>query len=220
MKAACRFCRVVLGGQPLAQPWDHVLLESENFVVLPSKGSLVPGWLLVVPKAHQLSLAACSSSQATELESIIALCAHAVERTFGPATMFEHGAVNEGTSWGCGIDHAHAHVLHLPFDLSESIATHESQSWVNHISVAQAGGWTANHPYFSIKTPGQRNWSVIMPDSIPRQFARQLIAGELGVPEQFDYDSHPFVANAEKTRTTLHRFMVNSPKRIGPSPAP
>ncbi len=31
-------------------PWDQVLLETANFVVVPTIGAIVEGWLLVVSK--------------------------------------------------------------------------------------------------------------------------------------------------------------------------
>ena len=39
-------------------PWSAPLVETENFVVVPSLGALVEGWLLIVPKAHHISYGA------------------------------------------------------------------------------------------------------------------------------------------------------------------
>ena len=38
--------------------WNEPILESQNFVVVPSLGSLVEGWTLLLPKSHYLSMGA------------------------------------------------------------------------------------------------------------------------------------------------------------------
>ena len=36
-----------------------------------------------------------------------------------PVTMFEHGASHTGSIMGCGVDHAHVHLVPLDFNLAE-----------------------------------------------------------------------------------------------------
>ena len=60
MKSGCKFCEKfgeASGGNQIA---DHVLFESANFVVVPTVGSIIPGWLLVVPRSHFLSVGSTS----------------------------------------------------------------------------------------------------------------------------------------------------------------
>ena len=39
------------------------LYETENFAVIPSLGSIVEGWLLIIPKKHYLSYGYLSSEE-------------------------------------------------------------------------------------------------------------------------------------------------------------
>ena len=48
---------------------DHVLFESENFVVVPTIGSIVPGWLLVVPRSHFMSVGSFDAAEVSKSSS-------------------------------------------------------------------------------------------------------------------------------------------------------
>jgi len=56
MPCQCRMC-ANLNAPTLHRIWDRPLLGSDHFVAIPSLGSLVRGWLLVVPRCHYLNLA-------------------------------------------------------------------------------------------------------------------------------------------------------------------
>src|SRR5689334_5777564 len=56
-RQVCRFC-VDNVSISAVDPWDRPLLSTDNFYVVPSLGSLVEGWLLVIPKDHVISAAA------------------------------------------------------------------------------------------------------------------------------------------------------------------
>src|SRR5260221_12042148 len=104
-------------------PWDAVLYDSGRFIITPSKGSLVPGWLLVVAKRHTLCSGATSSSEFTELLDCLGVAQDLVRKNFGEPTFFEHGPSRSGLSLGCGIDHLHLHVLPLSFSLRRATTT-------------------------------------------------------------------------------------------------
>lgn len=56
MKTCC-LCSISVADAP-RQSWDNPVFESRNFVVVPSLGSLVEGWMLLLPKKHLLSMGA------------------------------------------------------------------------------------------------------------------------------------------------------------------
>src|SRR5258706_16067800 len=96
----CRLCTAL---QPNAQrPWyDVPLLQSANFGVLASLGALVPGWLLIVPKSHVLSMAQLDGSLRGELVTLLEKVKWLVARNFAAPKVFENGAVTFGSSAGC-----------------------------------------------------------------------------------------------------------------------
>src|SRR5260221_4771447 len=118
----CCFCSFAATGVP--GPWDEVVYETDRFLVLPTKGSLVPGWLLVAAKRHAICAGALSAAEHDELRECVSVAKDLVASKFGSPTVFEHGPSEEHTALGCGIDHAHIHVVPLQFSLKAAAAAH------------------------------------------------------------------------------------------------
>ena len=98
--------------------WNQPLIETKNFVVLPSLGALVEGWLLILPRRHVLSMGALSTRLQAEADELEGSTRSLLKARYGSRIVaFEHGpsAAKHGT--GCGVDHAHLHVLPLNCDL-------------------------------------------------------------------------------------------------------
>lgn len=204
----CRFCLRLRNSGLGEEAWNTVLLATKNFVVVPSKGAMVPGWLLVIPKAHQLSIAETPAEMRAELEHVLRVAGQAVQRRFGPPTVFEHGAATPGTAWGCGIDHAHLHLLPLPFDLAVAIEGRLPRAWNARVRPTSVCSWSADRPYIALRGPAEDAWSVIHPETIERQFIRRMIAEEVGMPERYDYDQYPFHEHAVETARNLAPMAV------------
>ena len=56
--ACCKLCQKFGSDAGGSEPWDRVLFASANFVVVPTVGSILPGWLLIVPREHFLCFGA------------------------------------------------------------------------------------------------------------------------------------------------------------------
>ena len=93
------------------EPWDEVLFESANFVAMPTRGSLVEGWLLVVPKEHHYCVGAFAAALITEFQLFRREVQQRLESIYGSVVAFEHGAAGSGRPAGCGVDHAHLHLV-------------------------------------------------------------------------------------------------------------
>ncbi|MEW6412785.1 MAG: HIT family protein [Candidatus Zixiibacteriota bacterium] len=102
-----RFARVY--GETLA---SRVICETESFVALPTIGQLFKSSLLVLPKQHVETI---SSLEARDLKHLISLIDRLAGKvsTLGFPIVFEHGA-KCGTGHGCGIYHAHVHIVPVP----------------------------------------------------------------------------------------------------------
>src|SRR5262245_23869638 len=96
------------------QPWDEILVQTPNFVVVPTVGALVEGWLLIVSKDPYVCMGAIDAGLHDELSELLVFCSTAVRECFGAAAIFEHGPSSTGLRVGCGVDHAHVHVLPAP----------------------------------------------------------------------------------------------------------
>src|SRR5687768_2245990 len=115
----CDFCREIEGGRETTfrQIYQQVtpsriVLRSENFVVLPTIGQLFVGSVLILPRRHRETFATLGEAERRELPALLNRVLSGVAR-FGEPIIFEHGAVSQ-TGGGCGVYHAHLHVVPLP----------------------------------------------------------------------------------------------------------
>lgn len=196
----CRFCEHISVGAVNSPEWE-VVAESDNLVAVPSVGSLVPGWLLVVPKAHRLSFGASIAEMSLlhrETEEIAAEWS----REFGPLTWFEHGPAQPSSVVGCSVDHAHMHLLpNGELDLAAAAARHLPELTFTHEDdpeSAIAAAVRAGLPYLHLRLPDGTSRLAVSP-RIPSQAFRRCIAGEQGRPDQFDWREFPQWETLEET---------------------
>lgn len=186
----CRFCARNQSAASIypIDVWDIPLVRSDNFTVMPTKGPLVEGWLLIIPNEHILALA--STSHADELDELIATLTETLTKSYASPTLFEHGAAVPGSSFGCGIDHAHLHMVPLGFDL-ENLTRELLPEIVWHDSTAPWKDQASEHrPYLALREPN-RSWRRSTPADLPRQFFRRVIAKAVQLDAAYDYDTHP-----------------------------
>lgn len=199
----CCYCRGLLVGRSNA-PYDQLVGETDRYVLAPTKGALVPGWLLVVAKVHQLCSGALGLEEFSDLELAIEDAVRRVESRFGPATLFEHGPARTGHATGCGIDHHHVHVAHLPFSLSAAVQNFAPElKWVDaaDLRVSRAA-FHSGCDYLLFRERG--GTTRLSTSRISRsQFFRRAIAAQLGIPNQFDYRTHPHLSNVAATLAAL-----------------
>jgi ATP adenylyltransferase len=195
-RAICRFCQI----RSSTAVWDKVILESEHFIVVPSKGAFLPGWLMVVPISHVLSMAQLPLSLAEELDSLLVRVTCLLELHYSAPTMFEHGAVTAGTTFGCGIDHAHLHVVPLPAGVDLRMM---AEAALDEPFVPRETALT--RPYLRIREPRSRAWLAVEPSTAPpRQFFRQTVWRGTGARcLSYDYDESPCEEQVRKTVATL-----------------
>jgi ATP adenylyltransferase len=212
MSSACRYCDQLLTGPTAREPWNYVIAETDDFVVVPTLGSLVPGWLLVVSRDHVLCAGALDITAHSRLSRAVSQAVALVEDEFGPATVFEHGPARAGTPAGCGVDHLHIHVAPLPFSLMAAasnafpIASWEPVRSPTNVRTLHA----AALDYCYVAEPGKpASWAQTPPGI--GQFLRRAIATQLGMPERFDYRTHD---GRDCVSATLDRLSAWTPPTL------
>jgi len=200
----CCFCQTLdtTGG---SAPWDTVLHDSGNFLIVPTKGALVPGWLLVIAKRHALCAGALSGSELDELTRCLATASSLVQENFGVPTIFEHGPSKAGTSLGCGIDHLHLHVAPLKFSLRKAVSDrfpHVKWQPLHNISATRSL-FESRTGYGLVKEPTEETMYWCSPPVGVTQIFRRAIAAQIDIPDEFDYRTHPQVSNVTQTLALL-----------------
>lgn len=91
---------------------SRIIRETKDLVAFPTLGQLFPGSLLIAPKAHVERVADTRTDFQREILSLILELKSSVKQ-FGDVLLFEHGAKSDSQG-GCGIYHAHIHLVPLP----------------------------------------------------------------------------------------------------------
>ncbi len=119
----CEFCNELANpvtsrfGQLYGSNINGRIVDQENDIVaMPTLGQLFKGSLLILPRQHIETMAQIPSAQ---LDSLLILLDRLEKRLvpFGLPILFEHGAKCV-TNGGCGIHHAHFHLVPVPKPLS------------------------------------------------------------------------------------------------------
>ena len=187
----CDFCDEFSGGAQNAfavryqdSLADRTVLETNSFKVVPSLGQIVQGYLLVIPKTHCCALADLPVESLEELDQLKTLLVSSMGPEYGTCALFEHGARAEG-SGGCGISHAHLHVIPLPHakDPLEKLQTSFPHERISKITGLGAIKPSCSYLYYE-DTCG--NCHVFYPAFLPSQYMRRIVAESLGV-ESWDW---------------------------------
>ena len=203
MSTTCKFCVKFAGNAPAggSEAWDRILFASTNFVVVPTVGSIVPGWLLVVPRKHFLCVGTMADALVHEMVELRRVAANSLCTQFGPVASFEHGPAEPSMSVGCGVDHAHLHLVatsvHL-LDGARQIAR-QPLSWTPVQGLqATAGYHQRKLSYLYAELPNGESWVGTGP-RIESQLFRRVIAAASGRTDAFDWKCHSFEPNVRQT---------------------
>jgi diadenosine tetraphosphate (Ap4A) HIT family hydrolase len=183
----CEFCDEFAGGTANSfaahyanEVASRTILEQNGFRAMPSIGQIVPGYLLLVPNQHYRAFADMSLAELNAAQALKMDLTEQMRSTYGNCLFFEHGA-RTPDSGGCGISHAHLHIVPFPTEkdpVEELIRTFpfEEVSDLLELKRVQPG---KSYLYYE-SVCGNRY--VFYPLFIPSQFIRRLLAEALGIP--------------------------------------
>lgn len=204
----CTFCAELNKGSDRAR-WNRPLAMTEHFVVVPSLGSLVEGWVLIVPKDHFLSMGAMRVGLRSEIDTLEQRIKDSLHAQYGkPVIAFEHGpsAAKHGT--GCGVDHAHLHLVPTECDVLKYALplVPGPTTWA---CSGKDNGWAARteaynngQDYLYLKPDGKE--PVIASSSdFGSQVFRRAISKYLGRESEFNWRDHPRIDTVLQTIQTL-----------------
>jgi len=187
--------------------YDQPLLEYQDWLIVPTLGAIVPNWLLLIPKCATLNLLHWQLSTDQTIQDILATITRQLDLDPAHLIWFEHGPALYDSSVGCGIDHAHLHIL---FDVDFSF-----EHFTHHITSSSNFFWTQTNkddPYKSLSTSypyliaGCKDESIYCSHHlrIPTQYFRRVIATLSDNPSEWDYRVYPHLNNIVKTINEVH----------------
>lgn len=184
-------CSNLISALP-SQIWNKPVLESQHFVVLPSLGSLVPGWVLVIPKQHYLCIGALPQQLLSEFQRVKEETVELIVSQFGQACVFEHGPSSAGLKVGCSVDHAHLHVVPFSGDLARLAVSFmpDDAAWGPADVQTCIEAFNAGQNYLYFEQPVGAGFISVHP-AFGSQIFRKAIALQLSKPLEFDWRQYP-----------------------------
>lgn len=201
-----RFSNILSGTCPKPL-YDTVIRDTGTVVVTPTLGSIVPNWVLAIPKRHAANAARWGQDWSAAPLQIVEDIARSFRRDLREVIWFEHGATEPRSVVGCGVDHAHIHILLEPpfsFDrLCEEVTSDVGLRWCSGRGDAYAA-LDACRSYLVVGSGDQFLFAQSV-ETAGSQFFRRAIARIVGREAAWDYRSHPHIENVAETIATASR---------------
>lgn len=183
---------------------SRVVYQTDHFVVIPTLGALVEGYLLIVSKAHYESIRQIPKEFISEFDEVVHKVKSVIRSTYGKNSVcFEHGAASCSNKFGGCIDHAHLHVVPCEETLSETIREFGMELMPIPSLAALSDIVDRSQPYLYWEDPEESKY-VIQDSFVPSQFFRKIIAHHYSVIEQWDWRQYLNLENLLKTYRALY----------------
>lgn len=183
--------------------FDKPFYSGNGYKAISSIGAITEGWVLVVPDMH------CTSSKNFfEKDSYINFVneiRRSIQGEYGECVVFEHGPKEEGSLTGCGVDHAHLHIVPLSYREFQKSIDQSGRDWTK-VKFEEINSHVGDAEYLLYS--GAQEWEersvrIHILEESESQFFRKVAAMVLGVPDNYDYKKYQYIENAIKTRRRL-----------------
>jgi diadenosine tetraphosphate (Ap4A) HIT family hydrolase len=189
----CKFCYL--------DSSEQILKETENYFIIPSVGSIVPGYLLLISKLHFPSCGSIDKSLIDEFLKLKSEAKTVLEQAFGKGCIFyEHGRAGSSLTLKQKAEicyHAHLHCVAVDIDLEPEIAKDNKEIIVdNWAEVINLTDTNPDYLYFENKTK-----MYFFPVSTYKrpQYLRHLLAKCVDKQDTGDWKQFPKIENMTET---------------------
>lgn len=173
---------------------NTILDETNHFYILPTVGSLVDGYILVVSKRHINSMSELTKNEMDEYNFIIKKYRNIFRDIYGKyPIVFEHGSpVSDNSIRANSVIHAHSHIVnHAYLDEPKIIKR------LNFKPIQRIEDIKSNENYIMYIN---NNFKYVTYNFEPiSQLMRKLIAKDLKYEDKFDWKKEKFMDNIIKT---------------------
>ena len=188
---------------------SRYVYEDDTFVVMPTLGAFVEGYVMIVSKEHYDCVGKMSAEDIARLEALMEEITHRIRKVYGMDVIcFEHGAVSCANKFGGCLNHAHVHLVPCNASLLEEIRDYDLEvEPLSSLSELQSLGQEGRPYLFFRDTDGEQY--LITGDFIVSQFFRQLVTARMGLDQKWDWREHMFLDNVFKTVKGLTQDEAN-----------
>lgn len=193
---------------------DRILFQTANWVVMPTLGCFVNGYLLIVSKEHIPSISFCSDIMLDELEFLIQDIRKINCKLYhSDSVLFEHGMVSVEERGGCCVDHAHVHILPFNEEIDAEICKNAAEKVeIEMLTNVKQLVEKACRSYLLYENKAGKR-VIIFSDYIPSQYMRQIISKKIGKEKEWDWREHFFLVNILQTIKELKPSFDQLPRK-------
>jgi diadenosine tetraphosphate (Ap4A) HIT family hydrolase len=194
-------------GERFGQSSD-VIMEAEALLVVAGLGALTEGYVLLLPKAHYLSIGKLPQDEMSELVRVKDAVGSLIKRLYGQVVFFEHGMSSSNRGGGC-TEHAHLHVCPCSTDFRPYLRCNFPERQISHLSelseIAQA-----DIPYLFYENVTGAKFVYPLSEHIPSQYLRKVWAQCVGKPQEWNWAEHIGEDNIARTIQRLRDALERS----------
>ncbi len=189
---------------------NRLIYESSNWVVLPTVGCYIEGYVLAVNKQHYLSLYQCDFKSQKEFLDLINIMKNTFKKVYKCNMIyFEHGTIQREYS-SCSVEHVHIHFIpfnKLVWNQFSSLYNPEYFKITNLNEFNNVIEFNKLSSYL-LFSDIDCNTYIIKPDKIkyPSQFFRKFISNQFGINEKWDWKKEFYIKNMCKTYNKLCEY--------------
>lgn len=190
---SCIFCNL-----DYSKVENTIIEESNNFIVVPARGSLVEGYLLIISKRHIDSMSQLNDEEIDEYLKLIRKYRRIFKKIYGKSPIvFEHGSpVLDSSMSANSVRHAHTHIINHVYLNENKIKEEVRFKRINSLRNIQLNRNyimyidNSNKKYVSYNFPGIS------------QLMRIYIAEDIGINDS-DWKNKLFIDNINSTISSL-----------------
>lgn len=209
----CDLCmEVLLGGtaatgpyiEPTGiEPYSRLIFRTSVVDVLAGLGSMIPGYVLLLPRRHVRSMGELTVPEITHVFDVAWRMRDRIAEVFGgEVVLIEHGSSGPYRSAsGACIDHAHIHLFPLNPGTDPGQFMIPNSHPVYGITELSAIAQLGKNYYFCAFD--RFTGYVAVEPRLKSQQARRIWAEALGMRDEWDWAVFPFLTNAHVTATRL-----------------
>lgn len=201
-----RFEALLKGGPSPSAKHDRALLVRADWLVAPTVGAIVPNWLLLIPRDPALNFRVWADLHGRRPAQLLRDVQLHLGLRADEVIWFEHGPCSTGTSIGCGLDHAHMHVLIRPcfsfWSFKEKAQSLSDLDWTAG-EFDDAYHTLAGGSSYLIAGSGVATIIAQRVEATGSQFFRRVVGALADVGDAWDYRRYPHAHNVNETIRTF-----------------
>lgn len=210
----CVFCQEFTGDRStyfyevMGNKQSRILYEDDSFIILPTVGSFIEGYLLIATREHKLCMGELPIDKLNRLDKLIDIMRNMLRDIYQKdCIVFEHGSIAENKKNGTSVEHAHVHILPTGADLEQKLNNHSLYPLSSILALKQC--FENQKPYLYYQNTSGKQY-IIESSNTPSQFLRKVSAEVLGkIDESWNWRIEPGRDNISRTMDRITPELIN-----------